>query len=77
VDVLVQCAVLPDVRAQIGGLMRIEYTSSARHGECAECGKRFTRRAIDANDDGRLCRDCYLKQREVERMRVRGLEVDA
>ena len=43
--------------------MIITYTDSARHGECAECRKRFTRRAIDAADDGKLCRGCYLKRK--------------
>jgi len=46
--------------------MKFEYMPSARHGECAECGKKFIRRAIDALDDGKLCRDCYLKQKAVK-----------
>lgn len=47
--------------------MIITYTSSTRHGECKECGKSFIRRAIDAGDDGKLCRDCYLKQKDKQR----------
>lgn len=43
--------------------MNIEYMPSSRHGECEECGKRFIRRAIDDNDDGKLCRVCYLKRK--------------
>lgn len=43
--------------------MIITYTDSARHGKCEECGKSFIRRAIDAADDGKLCRDCYLEQK--------------
>lgn len=47
--------------------MIITYMSSARHGKCEERGKGFIRRAVDTKDDGKLCRDCYLKQKAVKR----------
>ena len=46
--------------------LKIIYTSTSRHGVCEECGKQFIRRVIDGNDDGRLCRDCYLKAKEAK-----------
>lgn len=49
-----------------GGAMIITYTDSARHGKCEKCGKDFIRRVIDFADDGKLCRDCYLKQKAVK-----------
>jgi formylmethanofuran dehydrogenase subunit E len=45
----------------------ITYMPSSRHGECEKCGKSFIRREIGANDDGKLCRKCYLEQKAVER----------
>ena len=50
--------------------MNITYMDSARHGTCAKCGKNFIRRAIDAADDGKLCRNCYLKQKAVNERTV-------
>ena len=47
--------------------MKITYMPSSRHGECERCGKTFIRRAVDAKDDGKLCRDCYLKAKAVKR----------
>lgn len=44
--------------------MIITYTDSACHGKCEKCGKDFIRRAIGFADNGKLCRDCYLKQRK-------------
>ena len=44
--------------------MIITYTDTARHGKCEKCGKSFIRRAVDTADDGKLCRDCYLKRKE-------------
>lgn len=46
--------------------MKITYMDSARHGTCAKCGKNFIRRAIDAADDGKLCRKCYSEQKKVK-----------
>ena len=46
--------------------MVITYMPSSWHGVCEECGKQFIRRVIDENDDGRLCRDCYLKTKAVK-----------
>ena len=42
----------------------VTYNHSSRQGECAKCGRRFIRRAVDASDDGSLCLDCYKDWKE-------------
>lgn len=43
--------------------MKGKKAKHVRYGTCEDCGKQFTRRAIDKNDDGRYCAKHYKERR--------------